>query len=140
MKKNNNIVIYIYMLLLCCAQSCLTLCSPMDYSLPASLVHGILQARILEWVVISSSRKLRAQTQVFCIPWQADSSLVSSGKPMYMCVCVCVCVYVCICMYVCIYIYTHTHTDIHTHTHTCISPNHFPIHLKSTQYCKSTVL
>ena len=31
------------------AQSCLTLCNPMDCSLPGSSVHGILQARILEW-------------------------------------------------------------------------------------------
>ena len=34
-------------------QSCLTLCNPMEYSLPVSSVHGILQARILEWVAIS---------------------------------------------------------------------------------------
>ena len=34
------------------AQSCLTLWDPMDCSTPASSVHGILQARILEWVVI----------------------------------------------------------------------------------------
>ena len=38
------------------AQSCLTLCDPMDYSLPGSSVHEILQARILEWVVISFPR------------------------------------------------------------------------------------
>ena len=38
------------------AQSCLTLCDPMDCSLPSSSVHGILQARILEWVAISFSR------------------------------------------------------------------------------------
>ena len=31
-------------------QLCLTLCSPMDSSMPGSSVHGILQARILEWV------------------------------------------------------------------------------------------
>ena len=37
-------------------QSCLTLCDPMDYSLPGSSVRGILQSRILEWVAISSSR------------------------------------------------------------------------------------
>ena len=35
---------------------CLTLCDPMDCSLPGSSVHGILQARILEWVAISLSR------------------------------------------------------------------------------------
>ena len=38
------------------AQSCLTLCDPMDCSPPGSSVHGILQARILEWVTIPSSR------------------------------------------------------------------------------------
>ena len=38
------------------AQSCLTLCNRVDYSLPGSSVHGILQARILEWVAMPSSR------------------------------------------------------------------------------------
>ena len=38
------------------AKSCPTLCDPMDYSLPGSPVHGIFQARVLEWVAISSSR------------------------------------------------------------------------------------
>ena len=38
------------------AQSCPTLCDPMDCSLPGSSIHGILQARILEWVAISFSR------------------------------------------------------------------------------------
>ena len=38
------------------AQSCLTLCDPMDCSPPGSFVHQISQARILEWVAISSSR------------------------------------------------------------------------------------
>ena len=38
------------------AQSCPTLCNPMDYSPPGSSVHGILQARILEWVAIPFSR------------------------------------------------------------------------------------
>ena len=37
-------------------KSCLTRCDPMDYSPPGSSVHGILQARILEWVAIFSSR------------------------------------------------------------------------------------
>ena len=48
---------------LCCpeseievSQSCPTLCNPMDCSLPAFSVHGILQARIPEWVTISFSR------------------------------------------------------------------------------------
>ena len=37
------------------AQSCPTLCDPMDYSLPGSSIHGILQARVLEWVSIAFS-------------------------------------------------------------------------------------
>ena len=37
-------------------QSCLTLCDPMDCSPPSSSVHGILQARLLEWVAMPSSR------------------------------------------------------------------------------------
>ena len=37
-------------------QSCLTLCDSMDCSPPGSSVHGILQARILEWVAMPSSR------------------------------------------------------------------------------------
>ena len=51
-------------------QSCPTLCDPMDYSPPGSSIHGILQARILEWVAISFSRgssQPRDQTQVSCI-------------------------------------------------------------------------
>ena len=40
----------------CDSQSCLTLCDPMDCSLPGSSTHGISQARILEWVAISFSR------------------------------------------------------------------------------------
>ena len=39
-------------------QMCLTLCNPMDYSLPGFSVHGILQARMLEWVAMPSSRGL----------------------------------------------------------------------------------
>ena len=38
------------------AQSCLTLFDPMDCSLPCSCIHGIFQARVLEWVAISFSR------------------------------------------------------------------------------------
>ena len=42
-------------------QSCLTLCDPMDYSLPGSSVHEILQARILEWVAISFSGIIKVE-------------------------------------------------------------------------------
>ena len=40
------------------AQSCPTLCDPIDCSLPGSSVHGIFQAIVLEWLAISFSREL----------------------------------------------------------------------------------
>ena len=52
------------------AQSCLTLCDPVDCSPPGSSVQGILQERILEWVAISFSRgssQPRDRTRVSCI-------------------------------------------------------------------------
>ena len=67
------------------AQLCPTLCDPMDCSPPGSSVHGILQARILEWVAISFSRGsswLRDWTQVSCIAgrfftiWAVGKSLI----------------------------------------------------------------
>ena len=60
-------------------QSCLTCCDPKDCSPPSSSVHGISQARILEWVAISSSREFsppRDCTHISCvcyIGWQGDS-------------------------------------------------------------------
>ena len=38
-------------------QSCLTLSDPMDFSLPGSSIHGIFQARVLEWGAIAFSEK-----------------------------------------------------------------------------------
>ena len=58
---------YIYVL---CAQSCLTLCDPMDCSPPGSFAHGIFQVRILEWVAVSyfrGSSQPRDRTGVSCI-------------------------------------------------------------------------
>ena len=52
------------------SQSCPTLCNPVDCSLPASSLHGILQTRILEWVAISFARgssRPSDQTQDSCI-------------------------------------------------------------------------
>ena len=52
------------------AHLCLTLCDPMNYSSPGSSVHGISQARILEWVAISSSRgssQSGDQTHIFWV-------------------------------------------------------------------------
>ena len=51
------------------AQSFLTLSNPMDCSLPGSSVHGILQARVLEWCAIAFSL------------FPADSTLLSSSLP-----------------------------------------------------------
>ena len=53
-------ILYITYITLCAVlclvtHSCPTLCNPMDYSPPGSSVHGILQARILEWVAMPSS-------------------------------------------------------------------------------------
>ena len=52
------------------AQLCPTLCDPMDCSLPGISVHGVFQARVLEWVAIAFSRgssQPRDQTWVSCI-------------------------------------------------------------------------
>ena len=69
--------------------SCLTLCNHMDHSLPGSSFHGILQARILEWVVISFSRgssRCRDWTQVFSIAgrffnvWATTEAILTQGE------------------------------------------------------------
>ena len=60
-------------------QSCPTLCDPMDCSLPGFSVHGILQARTLEWVAISFSNawkwkvkvKLLSLVRLLATPWTA---------------------------------------------------------------------
>ena len=60
----------IYNMKMLVTQSCLTLCDHMDCSPPGSSVHGILQARILEWVANSSSRGSswpRDWTHISCI-------------------------------------------------------------------------
>ena len=62
--------VYVYCWYCLVSKSCLTLCNPMDYSLSDFSVHGISQARILEWVAISFSRgsfQLRNRTGVSCI-------------------------------------------------------------------------
>ena len=72
------------------AQSCPTLSDPMDYSLPGSSIHGIFQARVLEWGATAFSVLLATQRQIpvkylhagsfhsYCAHVQADYSPVSS--------------------------------------------------------------
>ena len=74
---------YIHMYQHVCAQSlklCPTLCDPMDCSSPGSFVHGILQARILEWVAVLFSRgssRPRDRIHISCI---TGTEYCQSGK------------------------------------------------------------
>ena len=62
------------------AQSCVTFCDPIDCSPPGSSVHGISQARVLEWIAISYSKGLNPHL----LHWQVDSlPLHHLGSPMY---------------------------------------------------------
>ena len=66
------------------AQSCLTLCDPMDCSPSGSSVHGILQARILEGIAISFSRvssRPRDQTQISRIAGRFVTIWATRGSP-----------------------------------------------------------
>ena len=61
-------------------QSCPSLCNPMDCSAPGSSVHGIIQARILEWVdipfsreYVDSSAQSLSRVRLFVTPWTAAS-------------------------------------------------------------------
>ena len=66
------------------AQSCPTLCDPMDCSLPGSSVHGIFQALVLEWIAISfprGSSQLRDRTRVEFDCRQTLYRLSHQGSP-----------------------------------------------------------
>ena len=56
LKQSSSKILFYYCCCCLVTQSCLTLCGPMDYSPKGSSVHGIFQARILEWVTIAYSR------------------------------------------------------------------------------------
>ena len=67
-------------------QPCQTLCNPMDCSPPGFSVHGILQARILEWVAVPSSRETsqpRDRTHISCGSCTAGGFFTTEplGKP-----------------------------------------------------------
>ena len=73
-----SLMIFCLICLCCCclvSQLCLTLCNPIDYSLPGSSVHGTSQAGILEWVAISFSRGifLTQGSNLCLLHWQVDS-------------------------------------------------------------------
>ena len=87
------------------AQSCPTLWDPMDCSLPDCSVHGILQARILEWLAIPRSQHSFPCLQSFDHALPSAWAILSSGSEIHLkisfsyanliiiavCVCVCVC-------------------------------------------------
>ena len=59
-------------------QSCLTLCYPMNFSLPGSSVHRLLQVQILEWIAMPSFReypKPRSNQSLLCVLHWQESSL-----------------------------------------------------------------
>ena len=70
-RKKMNIVFHtVTFVCIVCAQLCLTLCNPMDFSPPGSFVCGILQARILEWLAIffyRGSSRSRDRIHISCI-------------------------------------------------------------------------
>ena len=85
--------ICIYVCVCSVARSYPTLCDPMDYNLRGSSAHGILQARILEWVAISSSTgssQPKDWPRVSCISCTGRRILyhgASWGAPLSMCMC-----------------------------------------------------
>ena len=60
------------------AQLCPTLCNPMDYSLPRSSIHGIFQARVLEWVAI----ELKPKSDILFIIGGWDAKLGNQEIPI----------------------------------------------------------
>ena len=64
------------------AQSHLTFCNPMGYSPPGSSVHGILQARILEWVAISSAIFPTQGSNSCLLHWYVGPLLMHLGNPI----------------------------------------------------------
>ena len=73
------------------------LCDPMKCSPPGSSVHGILQARILEWVAISFSRgSSLCRDPLLSLPrWQAGSlPLVPPGKPLFFICHIYICIFI----------------------------------------------
>ena len=77
-KPNNTLFMCILV-----TQSCPTICDPMDRNLPGYSVHGILQARVLEWVAIPFSKDLYPGTERRSPALQMEVPLFElPGKPI----------------------------------------------------------
>ena len=87
MSNSNSVVVYYLVeVKMLVTQSCPTLCSPMDYSPPGFSVHGILRARIREWVAIFFSRESfqsSDQTRVSCIAGGFFTIWATREDPVY---------------------------------------------------------
>ena len=85
----------------CEPKSCLTICDPKDCSLPGSSVHGILQARILEWVALPSSggssqpRDRTHVSYVSCIGRLVLYRYHHLGRPQIICSRIVIIVFIC---------------------------------------------
>ena len=76
--KYLNMDVYMY------AQSCPSLCDPMDCNSPGSFVSGIFQVRILEWVAIFYSSDQPHFSCIACIGGQILFTTVPTGKPIWI--------------------------------------------------------
>ena len=95
MKRKISICIHVHMYICSCclvAQSCLTVCDPMDCSPPGSYGHGVFQARILEWVTIFPPSSPECLLHYRWILFFTTEPL---GKP--------ICIYIKTCLYIYIY-------------------------------------
>ena len=106
-------------------QLCLILCDPIDCSPPGSSVHGILQATILEWVVVSFSRVSsppRDQTPVSCIAGRFFT--IWTTRETY--------IYKYTFSYIYIYSATYIYIQLHIYSVTCIYVTESPCYPPET--------
>ena len=113
------------------AQSCPTLCYPMDCSPPGCSIHGILQERILEWVTMPSSKassQSRVWTQVyyiaggfFTILATREAHCIAQGTP-------------------CSVVTSIGRKSKNEGTYVFVRLIHFVLQQKMTQQCKATIL
>ena len=106
-------------------KSCPTLCNPMDCSLPGPSVHGILQVRVLERVVMTSSKGfLDPGIKPASPALQADSLPLSHQGNIHIYMYVYIYIYIYIHMYIhiyiCIHIYTYIHICVYIYMYVCI--------------------